>query len=1112
MKEKTTSFTSSFLNLIKNRRSSLSFSKAASLLLFISAFSYAEQSSAQDKKVKVEGVVVDENKATLPGVSVFIKGTSVGTVTDENGRFVIYLPNAKDSLNFSYIGYSNQAIKCTPAQQRMMRIQLTPAQRELAELLVIAYGTTDRKAYTGAVSAVSADQIQQNRSNNVLSSLQGMVPGLQLQNKAGAGGKTTQDIIIRGASSINGGISPLYIIDGVPSEAMSQLSPDDIESISVLKDAAAISLYGARATNGVILISTKKGGAKGDKAQVSYSGQVGVSTRTGSDYQKVSPKDYYELTWEALRNSALYGEKQGILGEGKYPTPEAYASGELLNVLKYNAYSSATPVGLDGRLDPNAQLLWWEDYDKLLIKNGFRTEHNVNINGSTDRLKYFLSAGYLKQNGLEPGDSGYDRFTTRMNLSYDVFKNLTFGANMGMTASTSRSESVNNGYAQFATYARYTPGLYPLHKRNEKGELVSDSDGNLVLDFGDGPDGVLNSRRPDITVEGKGVNPLGTLDLDNSSSKSYYWFMNYFGEWQIIKGLTLKATYSNNISTNKNRNYTNRTLGGSKGEGSMNERQTMGLNWTFNSILSYEKAWRNTHRLRALIGAEVNEKTNEDIATSSKGFLFDGIEETSNGATWVKPLMSNYSNKSRLTGFFSRVEYDLMNKYFVSASLRRDGSSNFHPDSRWGNFWSVGGSWIFSNESILKSADWLSFGKIRASYGTSGNLGSNDFRSYYSTGYEYLGTPAVYISGLSNKDLRWEINKQFNIGLETGFLQNRIRFNFDWYNRITDDLFYSVPLAPSIGFDKVTKNIGSLKNTGFEISLTTDNIRSKDFNWTTSFNISRNRNKILKLNQDEFVSGSRIYKEGKSITEFYISDWAGVNPDNGLPMWWIDEVNMKTGERTGNRVKTYDYNETAAKTVTLEDGTKKTLKNLGKYYLGNYTPTVSGGLNNMFRIKNFDLSFLFTYSLGAKILMDDYMNMMSVGNGRIKNYHQDMTNRWQNPGDITDVPRLSTESSYKYVDADGKTQTISNNYNKVSSYHLRSGDYLKLKNVIVGYTLPNQWVSRLKINSVRVYFQAENVFYLSAEKGFDPEQVSGGSVLGQYPAMSTYSFGLKLNI
>lgn len=1112
MKGNTKSLSVSFLNLIISRQSSLCFSKATVLLSFLIAFFCVEQSFAQDKKVKVEGVVVDENKATLPGVSVFIKGTSVGTVTDENGRFVIYLPNAKDSLNFSYIGYNMEAIRCTPAHQKMMKIQLTPAHQELQELVVVAYGTTDRKAYTGAVSAVTADQIQQNRSNNVLASLQGMVPGLQLQNKAGSGGKSSQDIIIRGASSINGGIKPLYIIDGVPSEAMDQLSPDDIESISVLKDAAAISLYGARATNGVILISTKKGGAKGDKAQVSYSGQVGVSTRTGSDYQKVGPKDYYELTWEALRNSALYGEKAGVVGDGKYPSPEAYASGELLNVLKYNAYNSATPVGLDGMLDPNAQLLWWEDYDKLLIKNGFRTEHNVNVNGSTDRLKYFMSAGYLKQDGLEPGDSGFDRFTTRMNLSYDVFKNLSFGANMGMTASKSTSESVNNGYAQFATYARYTPGLYPLHKRNEKGELVTDADGNLMLDFGDGPDGVLNSRRPDINVEGKGVNPLGTLDLDNSSSKSYYWFMNYFADWQIIKGLNLKATYSNNISTSKSRNYSNRTLGGSKDRGLMSERQSMGFNWTFNSILSYDKAWRNMHHLRALIGAEVNERTNEDMSTSSEGFLFDGMEETANGATWTRPLMGNYSNKSRLIGYFSRLEYDLMNKYYLSASLRRDGSSNFHPDSRWGNFWSVGASWIFSNESVMKSLDWFTFGKLRASYGTSGNLGSNDYRSYYSTGYEFLGTPAVYISGLSNKDLRWEVNKQFNIGLETGFVQNRIRLNVDWYNRITDDLFYSVPLAPSIGFDKVTKNIGSLKNTGFEISLTTDNIRNKDFTWTTNFNISRNRNKILKLNQDEFVVGSRIYKEGKSTTEFYISDWAGVNPDNGLPMWWIDEVDLKTGDRTGNRVKTYDYNETASKTVTLEDGSKKTLKNLGKYYVGNYTPTVSGGFNNMFRFKNFDLSFLFTYSLGAKILMDDYMNMMNTGSGRIKFYHQDMTNRWQKPGDITDVPRLSSESKYNYTDENGAEKSITNYYNKVSTYHLRSGDYLKLKNIIFGYTLPDQWVSKLKINSVRVYFQAENVFYLSAEKGFDPEQVSAGSVMGQYPAMSTYSFGLKLNI
>ncbi len=972
----------------------------------------------------------------------------------------------------------------------------------MSELVVVAYGAADRRTFTGSVSAITAYDIQQNKSNNILNSLQGTIPGLQLESKSSRSGRSSPKIVIRGASSINSSIKPLYIIDGAPSDAIEQLNPDDIESVSVLKDAAAISLYGARATNGVILISTKQGRrSTHQKASVRYTGQIGFSTRTGKDFKMVSPKDYYELSWEALRNGAEDNPGLLMAGGKNYTSAAEYASSELLNTFGYNAYDKKQPVGLDGKLDPSAKLLWWEDYSKSLIKNGLKHEHSFNISNATDRLKYYISAGYLYQKGLEPGSSGFDRFTARTNLSYVINNYITIGSNIGMSNSSTKTHSINNGYADFATYARLTPGLYPLYKHNEQGALVYDENGKPILDFGNGPANIINSRRPNVTSEEGGSNPLGTLDLDKSGYKNRYYFTNFFIDVNLYEGLKFKATYSGNTSYSENRFYRNRTIGESKGKGLLIVNTSQMTHWTVNGILSYDRMWRD-HQLRLLLGSEINEKAYSSVNASVTGFGFEGMDELINGSTIVKPAIgAGTSSSDRLLGFFSRAEYDLYNRYFFSASLRCDGSSRFHPDTRWGNFWSAGASWIISNEKFLRNSRWLSLLKLRASYGTSGNIGENDYRSYYATGYTFLGNSGVYISELANKNLKWEVNKQFNVGVDAAFASNRIRLTLDWYNRLTDDLFYRVPLSPSIGFKEVLRNIGSLRNRGIELSVITRNIQSRNFEWTTNFNISNNKNEILELNQDEFVTGNRIYKIGQSTTEFFIREYAGVNPENGKPRWYIDEISTRTGEKTGNRIMTENWNETAIKTIKLDDGSTKTVRNLGRYSVGNYTPTISGGLYNTFRLGNFDLGILFNYSLGAKILMADYAPLTNSGSNTIKLFHHDMLNRWQQKGDVTDIPRLTTSSINNYTGS----------FFYTSTFYMRSGDYLKLKTVHIGYTLPVKVNKALHIVDARLYLQADNVCYFSAEQGFDPEQVSGGIVTGNFPALSTYSIGIKLD-
>lgn len=1052
----------------------------------------------QQLKKVVKGRVVDINGQTLPGVTITIQGTTMGTTTDIDGNFTIVVPEGINNLNLSYVGYQSKMVNLTSAI--ISAIKLEPVAMNIDQIVVVAYGTSSKKAMTGSVSSLNSDVISRNKSNNVIGSLQGIVPGLQMTSKAGSGGSSTQRIVIRGNSSINASNDPLFIIDGVPSGSINSINSEDIESISVLKDASAISLYGARATNGVILITTKQGINDEQSTLVTYTGQVGVSSRTGRDYKTVSVEDFYVLSWEALKNGALDNPSLLTANNKNYANAQEYATNELVSKLGYNAFDKSEPVGLDGRFDSAARLIWWENFDKVLVKKGIRQEHNVNVSGGTSRMKSYASVGYLNQQGLELGNSGFERLTTRLNFSYEVSKNVQLGANLGFNRSKSESESVN-GFGTFHDYARRVPGLYSIYRRDPKGNLIYDTNGDKILDWGDGPLGVLNSRRPGVSEEGKGINPIGTLDLDNASAEGNNVNTNFFVNIRFLKGLSLRSTYASNYNESFTKNYINSTIGSQKGKGILSTSNSSSFNWTFNSILTYHRSVGSYHNFKVLTGVEANESQSRSLYANSSGFLFDGMEEHGNASSWDRPALPSGTIRSTLAGFFVRAEYDLLNRYYFSASIRRDGASNFHPSSRWGNFWSIGGAWIFSEERRLKDITWLSLGKFRVSYGTSGNIGAPNYRSFYKGGYTFLDQPAFNYSSLANKDLKWEVNKQYNAAVELSLFDNRLGAIVEYYNRITDDLFYNVPLSPSIGFNSVLRNIGTLRNRGVEVTVNTENIRSNNFKWTTSFNVASNRNKILSLNQDEFVTGTRIYKVGMSTTEFFIPEYAGVNPINGNPMWYIDEINTTTGENTGNRVKTENFAELSNKTILLEDGRSVRYTNLGKYRMGSYTPVVSGGLNNTFRYRGLDFSFLFTYSLGSKVLMDDYIGLMTVRpavGSNVFQFHEDMLMRWQKSGDITDVPRITTTSGTNY-------------YGSISSNRLRSGDYLKLKNVVLGYTFPEKIFENLKITSARIFFQADNVRYWSAEQGFDPEQVVTGSVNASYPALSTYSFGVKLS-
>lgn len=1024
-------------------------------------------------------------------------GTSTGVVTDQEGRYTFPGVRRGDRLRFSFVGYET-IVREVESLDHPLNIAMHISKMALEEVVVVAYGTQDRKSFTGSLVSVKADELVKNRSNNLLSSLQGLVPGLSVSTKAGSGGTTSADLLIRGESTINASNEPLFIIDGVPSGGLSELNMEDIKSITVLKDPSSVSLYGARATNGVILVTTKEGLSYGDRAQITYNGMVGLSRRMGKDYEQVSPGEYFELTWEALRNAALDDPNLLTSASVTYPSAESYASQTLVKRLGYNPYVDPVPVGEDGRLKSGLHPAWWEDYSQL-FGTGIRHDHSVSISGSSKDLRYYVSLGYLYQSGIEPGKPYYDRTNLRTNFTYDISKSLRAGVHMELHRGSGKTTSIQGSYANFHHFARMIPGLYPLYRRDPQGNLMLDESGEETLDFGDGPEGVVNSRRPGVT-EGDGANPLGTLDLNRSLDATMGYnvgvFVTYTGK--LVEWKTLYSEYYDNFTTHY---YINRTIGGFKGKGQLSEGSSWSKNRTLNSVATFRWLREGDHRLSTLFGAELNDRYSKTMNTQTTNFPLEGMDIPNNAGVVEMPAMGPGTTvSSRLMGFFSKADYSYLDRYYLSASLRRDGSSNFHPAHRWGNFWSVGASWIVSEEDFVRRAPWISTLKLRLSYGTTGNIGKNDYLSYYSTGYSYGGEAGYFLEELANPDLKWETNKQLNFGVDASFLDQRLGFTLDLYRRNTVDLFYNTPLAPSLGFKQVLRNIGELRNRGVELSLRTVNVRTRDFTWETRLNLSHNSNKILHLYDKEFIVGNYIYREGQSTSEFFLPEYAGVNPDTGRLQWWIRDYDPDTGEILETRSKTEDYRDLDFKGVTLSDGRWVGLRQPGRFNAGNYLPTVVGGLSNTFTYKDMDLSFLFTYSLGGKVYAYDYANLLGSGAGNISVYHRDILDHWRRPGDGNRFQKMTTDSRDNFTGS-----------SYMSTLYLLSGDYLKLKSLTLGYTLRSPKLRDLGVGTLRIYLQGDNLFQLTAKQGMDPEQAGRGLVSDAYPALTTYSLGVRMD-
>lgn len=943
----------------------------------------------------------------------------------------------------------------------------TLREKEIDEVVVVAYGKAKKNSYTGSVATISSDKINNRPVTNITKALEGQVAGLQAVSASGQPGSVAS-VRIRGIGSVSASSEPLYVVDGLPFDGnLNTISPNDIESISVLKDATASSLYGSRGANGVIIITTKSG--KKGESRINFNMSQGFSSRAVKDYKQVTTDQYFELYWEALRNGFV--ANQIASQQAAQMASDALISGS--NGLGINPYGSnfAKPVGTDGKLLPGAKALWDDNWANVLQRTAARNQVDLDFSGGSDKSNYYFSLGYLDDKGVAI-ESGFKKYSTRLKLNSEVKKWLNVGANLSYTNSIQQAPpSSDSSSDNIINVGRSIPSFYPYYERNGDGSYRLDANGNNIYDFG--------KYRPSNASQNQ--NLAATLPLDKNENKEDNFSGKGFLDFTFLPELKFKSSFSVDLVNYNGHYYTNPLLGqGTEIGGSVTRTNSRTLSYTTSNILTYDKKF-GQHHINLLAGQEFYKYDYQTISGNRSQFSLPYYYEPDAAA--LLGGFSGNSDKVSLLSFLGKVEYDYANKYFVSGSVRSDGSSRFAPENRWGTFWSVGGSWKASNENFIKDLNFFNQLTLRASYGGQGNdkimKGSQSiyyaYQSLY-TFYNNLGEPGTVTSKLPTPELKWETNLNLNLGLEFAILNNRVKGNVEYFERKSQDLLFDTPMAPSLGFSSFQANIGTLKNTGFEFSLFTTPIKTEDFEWNVDVNLSTLNNKITKLPKASIISGTKLLTEGGSVYDFYLPTWVGVDPSNGKALW-------KT-------IKTDANGQTVEGTTSVVGEATRELQ-------GSALPKLMGGLTTSINYKNFDLSALLTFRIGGKILDTDYTSIMSSGSLGGRSWSAEILNRWTPENPNTDVPGLSTTP---------------NNWTTASSRFLYSATYARLKNVSIGYTLPSDYFEKIGLKKFRIYLQGENLLTFYKHKGMDPEQALDGTTYYRYPAMRTITFGIQATL
>lgn len=1019
--------------------------------------------AAYAQNMTVKGKVT-ANGLEMPGVTVSVKGTAGGTITSLDGDFTIKA-DAGSVLVFSFIGY--ETVEVPVKGNGPINVELREKTTDLDEVVIaVPYGTAKKSTFTGSAGVVDKKIIANSQVASVSQALQGSVAGLQSFSASGQPGEDAT-ILIRGVGSVNASTTPLYVVDGVPYDgALSSISNQDIASITVLKDAAAASLYGSRAANGVVMITTKQGSKK-SAPSIEISAKYGFSDRAVKDYEQVSTEQYFMLEWEAIRNMRMNLKKNPDTAEAA----AAYATQNLiLNYIGINPYGTAypQPIGTDGKLVEGARLLWNDSWEDALSQDAHYTDLSARVSGGSENSQYYFSLGYMDNQGAYIG-SGFKRYTLRANITSDLTKWLQVGVNVGLTHSIQDfPKSDDSSLGNVVLAARSIPSFYPVYERDpETGAYVLDENGQRVYDYGKYRHGSY-----------AGYNQAQSMLYDKNEIKRDAASVRGYLQVTPIEGLTYKMSLNIDYNSRFTHDYANPTYGKEPVTGSVSKSNTRTTGMTFNNVVNWEHTFGEVHNVRLMAGQEYYEFNTSNFGGSRSNVITDGYFEPDVASTLTG--FSGNSDQYKLLSYFGQAEYNYAQKYFASVSMRADGSSRFHPDNRWGAFWSFGGSWKIGREAFVEEAagSWLSDLTLRASYGAQGNdnVGYYAYQALYGIG-SFLGETTLTTSRLDTPELSWETNLNANIGLDFSLWSNRLFGTVEWFQRTSKDLLFARDLVPSSGFSSIDDNIGKVRNYGWEFTLGGTPILTRDWTWRLSVNATTYKNEIVNIPTDVMWSGTKKWVKGGSIYDFWMYEWAGVDPETGDAQWYM------TDTETGERVKTTNYGS-----LTSQDKVK----------VGNALPKVSGGFQSDLTWRDLSLSMAFAYSIGNKIYNRDKASLMGVSGANGSTMSKDLLNRWTPENTQTDVPRLEYDQTSYFTSA--------------STRWLVDGSYLRLKTVTLNYNLPKKWIQPAMLKDVSIYVQGENLLTFSKQQGLDPEQALGGVTYWRYPAMKTLSFGINVKL
>ena len=1023
----------------------------------------------------VRGQVTDANGEPLIGATVQPIGGGNGAATDINGEFSLSLPYNVKTLKVSYVGYKTQELPVQPN----MAITLTDNGTVLDDVMVVAYGTAKKTSYTGSAEAVSNKKLELRPVTDATKALEGNVAGLQVTSASGQPG-SSPNIQIRGYGSINAYSTPLYVVDGAPFDGnLSSINPSDIESMTVLKDASAAALYGARGANGVVMITTKKG-VEG-RSNVMWRSTFGWSSRATKRYQHVDQKEFVQLVYEALRNEALDNGNSWTAAENiARASLSSQLGGEQYNPFKNYTWETLIDPAT-GQVRADAQSAWDEDwYDSIIRNNAFRHEHQLQVTGGSEHAQYMMSLGYLNEDGILK-TTNYERYTGRANITSQITDWLGANINVSLAHAMQNFNDYDGTSTSNPWYtAQFINPLLPVYLKDINGNTVNDAEGNVQYDWGEAtPYGTRPGSMTDFSSLGMLMLDKAWAKRDVAGLRTGLVLGSDLAKYGWRQGIKLAVNFSMDYVNRNNTNYMNSQHGNQASAGGLLEKYNRRTqSYTFNQLLTWDRSFGD-HTIGLLLGHEWY-AYEYSYLVAGKTNLVDGIYELRPATTLLEA--DSYSDKYRIDSYLGRINYNFAGRYFLSGSLRQDKSSRFHPDHNKGTFWSVGANWRVSGEKFMQNVGWVNNLSVKASYGEQGNDMLQTYyawQSLYDLSYSNATNIGALISSLENQKVSWEKSQNFNAGFDAILFNHRLQLNVDFYNRLTKNMLLNRPMALSTGFTGFMDNVGDMRNRGVEGSIRITPVRTADFEWNITAMATHNKNKVIKLTDEapELISGVRVIKEGMPIYTYYMPKSAGVDPSNGHSLYWAYEK-----DDDGNMVPGSEY---------ITDS--YSLANTCKYYQGSRQPDIFGSLGTDFSWKGLTLSVLTTYSLGGKVFDGLYQSDMNLWY-LSSTWNKNMMRRWQKPGDVTDVPRSTIAESIANTDR-----------------FLIDASYFAIKNITLAYALPASWVNKIGMTGARIFGSVDNLALWTHLDGMDPQYNFSGGTDYDYSPNKTYTVGIELN-